>query len=208
MMLRNIQIALASTEPFSGFIPECDIFSSSCLILETRRLTAVMSGRFGTKFATIPEALCFEIAETFGNGCRSVFNKVRPIVTPENLQGRSPRVMEGLLIVNTLDKRSCSALPMPFSELCIPLEHGVSGEAAKAAENMLNDRFYDVIGQVPMTKHDHPLEIVAISKRPRNDLSAERYAGIIAESQPCGTVKSREIRRLSPISRKSSKPSP
>ena len=174
MMLGSIQMAQVSTAPVSGFVPEFDLFSLPYLIRDTDHFTKVVSGPVGDKFGELIEARGIKILAWFDNGYRNVFNKVRPIVTPEDMDGLKIRVMESPLMVNTLNAMGGSATPMSYAELYTALEQGVLDGGENAAGNVLNDKFYEVSGYFSMTQHFRPPGIVAISKQTWDGLNEEQ----------------------------------
>lgn len=182
MMLGSIQMAQVSTAPVSGFIPEFDLFSLPYLIRDTDHFKAVVSGPVGAKYSGLAEARGFKILAWFDNGYRNVFNKVRPVVTPEDMAGLKIRVMESPLMVNTLNAMGGSATPMSYSELYTALEQGVLDGGENAAGNVLNDKFYEVSEYFSMTQHFRPPGVVAISLTTWNGLSAEQQAVLTEEA--------------------------
>ncbi len=181
MMLGSIQMAQVSTAPVSGFVPEFDLFSLPYLIRDTDHFKAVVSGPVGAKYNELAEARGMKILAWFDNGYRNVFNKVRPVVTPEDMDGLKIRVMESPLMVNTVNAMGGSATPMSYSELYTALEQGVLDGGENAAGNVLNDRFYEVSSYLSMTQHFRPPGIVAISMGTWKGLTEAQQAVLIEE---------------------------
>lgn len=182
MMLGSIQMAQVSTAPVSGFVPEFDLFSLPYLIRDTDHFKKVVSGPVGAKFGEMIEARGIKILAWFDNGYRNVFNKVRPIVTPDDMSGLKIRVMESPLMVNTLNAMGGSATPMSYSELYTALEQGVLDGGENAPGNVLNDKFYEVSQYFSMTQHFRPPGIVAISKKAWDGLNADQQKALTEEA--------------------------
>lgn len=182
MMLGSIQMAQVSTAPVAGFVPEFDLFSLPYLIRDTDHFKAVVAGPVGEQFNALAEARGIKILAWFDNGYRNVFNKVRPIVTPEDMDGLKIRVMESPLMVNTVNAMGGSATPMSYSELYTALEQGVLDGGENAAGNVLNDRFYEVTSYLSMTQHFRPPGIVAISMGTWNGLSEDQQQVLVEEA--------------------------
>lgn len=181
MMLGSIQMAQVSTAPVSAFIPQFDLFSLPYLIRDTEHFKAVVSGPVGATYDELAEERGFKILAWFDNGYRNVFNKVRPVVTPEDMDGLKIRVMESPLMVNTVNAMGGSATPMSYSELYTALEQGVLDGGENAAGNVLNDRFYEVSNYLSMTQHFRPPGVVAISMGTWNGLTEEQQQVLIEE---------------------------
>lgn len=182
MMLGSIQMAQVSTAPVAGFIPEFDLFSLPYLLRDTDHFKAVVSGPVGAKFNELAEARGLKILAWFDNGYRNVFNKVRPVTTPEDMAGLKIRVMESPLMVNTVNAMGGSATPMSYAELYTALEQGVLDGGENAAGNVLNDRFYEVSKYLSMTQHFRPPGIVAISMGTWNGLTDEQRQVLAEEA--------------------------
>lgn len=179
MMLGSIQMAQVSTAPVAGFVPEFDLFSLPYLIRDTDHFKAVVSGPIGEQFNALAEERGLKILAWFDNGYRNVFNKERPIVKPEDMDGLKIRVMESPLMVNTVNAMGGSATPMSYSELYTALEQGVLDGGENAAGNVLNDRFYEVTRYLSLTRHFRPPGIVAISMGTWNKLSEEQQQVLV-----------------------------
>lgn len=181
MMLGSIQMAQVSTAPVAGFVPEFDLFSLPYVIRDTDHFKAVVSGPIGAKFGELAEARGIKILAWFDNGYRHVFNKVRPVVSPDDMAGLKIRVMESPLMVNTLNAMGGSATPMSYAELYTALEQGVLDGGENAAGNVLNDRFYEVTGFLSLTQHFRPPGIVTISMATWNGLTPEQQKVMLEE---------------------------
>lgn len=181
MMLGSIQMAQVSTAPVSGFIPEFDLFSLPYLIRDTDHFVSVVSGPVGDEFDALAQERGLHIIAWFDNGYRNVFNGVRPIFTPEDLEGLKIRVMESPLMVNTVNAMGGSATPMSYSELYTALEQGVLDGGENAAGNVLNDRFYEVSSYYSLTQHFRPPGIVAVSSATWNSMTPEQQAVMMEE---------------------------
>ena len=181
MFLGSIQMAQVSTAPVSGFISEFDLFSLPYLIRDTDHFQAVVNGPVGEKFSELAEERGMKIIAWFANGYRNVFNNVRPVVTPDDMEGLKIRVMESPLMVNTLNAMGGSATPMSYSELYTALEQGVLDGGENAPGNVLNDRFYEVSSYLSMTQHFRPPGVVAVSMATWNGLSDDQKNVLIEE---------------------------
>jgi tripartite ATP-independent transporter DctP family solute receptor len=174
MMLGSIQMSQVSTAPISGFIPEFDLFSLPYLIRDTDHFKKVVAGPVGQKLSKLLEQRGIKALAWFDNGYRNVFNKVRPVVTPNDMKGLKIRVMESTIMVDTVNAMGGSATPMSYSELYTALEQGVLDGGENSAGNVLNDKFYEVSEYYSLTQHFRPPGIVAISMTAWNRLSDQQ----------------------------------
>ena len=182
MMLGSIEMAQVSTAPVSGFIPEFDLFSLPYVIRDTDHFKKVVSGPVGQKYFQLLEARGIKGLAWFDNGYRNVFNKVRPVRTPDDMKGLKIRVMESPLMVNTLNAMGGAATPMSYSELYTALQQGVLDGGENAAGNVLNDKFYEVSKYYSLTHHFRPPGVVAISMKSWDRLSDEQKKVLTEEA--------------------------
>jgi tripartite ATP-independent transporter DctP family solute receptor len=174
MMLGSIQMSQVSTAPISGFIPEFDLFSLPYLIRDTDHFKKVVTGPVGLELSRLLEQRGIKALAWFDNGYRNIFNKVRPVVTPNDMNGLKIRVMESAIMVETVNAMGGSATPMSYSELYTALEQGVIDGGENSAGNVLNDKFYEVSEYYSLTQHFRPPGIVAISMTAWNRLSDQQ----------------------------------
>lgn len=182
MMLGSIEMAQVSTAPISGFIPEFDLFSLPYIIRDTDHFKNVVSGSVGQKYFDLLEGRGIKGLAWFDNGYRNVFNKVRPVHTPDDMDGLKIRVMESPLMVNTLNAMGGAATPMSYSELYTALQQGVLDGGENAAGNVLNDKFYEVSKYYSLTHHFRPPGIVAISMTSWDRLSDDQKQALSEEA--------------------------
>ncbi len=182
MMLGSIEMAQVSTAPVSGFIPEFDLFSLPYIIRDTDHFKKVVSGPVGQQYFDLLETRGIKGLAWFDNGYRNVFNKLRPVYTPEDMDGMKIRVMESPLMVNTLNAMGGAATPMSYSELYTALQQGVLDGGENAAGNVLNDKFYEVSKYYSLTHHFRPPGVVAISMMSWERLSDAQKSALLEEA--------------------------
>ena len=204
MILGSIEMAQVSTAPISGFIPEFDLFSLPYIIRDTDHFKKVVSGPVGEHYFELLEARGIKGLAWFDNGYRNVFNKVRPVHTPDDMDGLKIRVMESPLMVNTVNAMGGAATPMSYGELYTALQQGVLDGGENAAGNVLNDKFFEVSKYYSLTHHFRPPGVVAISMTSwdrlsddqKNVLSEEASALQDYEIELTGTVGAEAMEAL------------
>ncbi|MDF2183979.1 TRAP transporter substrate-binding protein [Grimontia hollisae] len=185
MMLGSIQMAQFSTAPISTFIPEFDLFSLPYLIEDTDHFKNVVNSEIGERFNKLTQKRGIKILAWFDNGNRHVFNKVRPIVEPEDMKGLKIRVMESSIMIDTINAMNGSATPMSYSELYTALEQGVLDGGENSVGNVANDKFYEVTGHLSLTQHFRPPGVVAIG--------LSTWKGLTDEQQKVLESKAKEL---------------
>ena len=87
------------------------------------------------------------------NGLRHITNNVRPIKTPEDLQGIKLRTMKVPAHVDTFKALGANPTPMNFGEVYSALQQGVIDGQENPVALIDSQRFYEVQKHVSLTGH-------------------------------------------------------
>jgi tripartite ATP-independent transporter DctP family solute receptor len=105
-------------------------------------------------------------------GFRNVTNSKRPITKPEDFDGLKLRVIPNPVFMETFKALKANPVPMPFAELYGALEaRAVDGQENPFAV-ILSNKFYEVQKYVSATNHVYAANILLVSKRFWDKLSA------------------------------------
>ena len=110
------------------------------------------------------------------NGLRHVTNNVRPIETPEDLQGVKLRTMKVPAHVDTFTTLGANPTPMNFGEVYSALQQGVIDGQENPIALIDSQRFYEVQKHVSLTGHVFTVYIPVISHDFFYSLSPEHQA--------------------------------
>jgi TRAP-type transport system periplasmic protein len=87
------------------------------------------------------------------NGFRNITNNVRPIVTPEDLQGIKLRTPSGVWRVRMFEAYGASPSPMELSEVFMALQTGVMDGQENPLTQITGQRFQEVQNYLSLTGH-------------------------------------------------------
>ncbi len=93
------------------------------------------------------------LAALWDNGFRVITNKVRPIVTPEDMRGlriRTPTSRQRVAMFNSL---GANATPLSFGEVYSGLDQGVIDGQENPAQIAASARFYEVQNYLSLSNH-------------------------------------------------------
>lgn len=125
-------------------------------------------------------------------GVRHVTNNVRPIITPEDLEGIKLRTMKVPAHVDTFTALGANPTPMNFGEVYSALQQGVIDGQENPIALIDSQRFYEVQQHVSLTGHVFAVYIPVISKPFMDSLSAEHQA-LVRESMVAATAYQQEL---------------
>ncbi len=125
-------------------------------------------------------------------GVRHVTNNVRPIITPEDLQGVKLRTMKVPAHLDTFTALGANPTPMNFGEVYSALQQGVIDGQENPIALIDSQRFYEVQKHISLTGHVFAVYIPVISKPFMDSLSAEHQA-LVRESMVAATAYQQEL---------------
>ena len=106
-------------------------------------------------------------------GVRNVTNNVRPVATPEDLEGVKLRTMKVPAHVATFETLGANPTPMNFGEVYSALQQGVIDGQENPLAIITSQRFYEVQKYLSTTGHVFAVYLPVISKPFFDSLSAE-----------------------------------
>jgi tripartite ATP-independent transporter DctP family solute receptor len=114
-------------------------------------------------------------------GVRNVTNNVRPVATPEDLEGVKLRTMKVPAHVATFETLGANQTPMNFGEVYSALQQGVIDGQENPLAIITSQRFYEVQKYLSTTAHVFAVYMPVISKPFFEGLSAE-HQQLVRES--------------------------
>ncbi len=137
--------------------------------------------------ALIPEAAeqGYKIIAVWENGFRHVTNNIRPVVTPDDLEGIKLRTPRGLWRVKLFQAFGSNPSPMPLSEVFVALQTGVMDGQENPLAQIYASKLHEVQNYLSLTGHVYTPAYVTVGAswdRLPEDLRAE-IAEIAIETQ-------------------------
>lgn len=125
-------------------------------------------------------------------GVRNVTNNVRPIATPDDLDGVKLRTMKVPAHVATFETLGANPTPMNFGEVYSALQQGVIDGQENPLAIITSQRFYEVQKYLSTTGHVFAVYIPVISKPFFDGLSSENQK-LVRESMAAARLYQAEV---------------
>lgn len=170
-----VEVCLVDTGALAGFYPDIQVFSIPYLFKSSAVAWAAFEGDFFTQMAEdLREATGIRVMAWGENGFRDFTNNVRPIRSPEDLEGLKMRVMESPVFMRFVESFGAAATPMPGSEIIMAAKQGVIDGQENPAQVNYDYGLMEV--QKYMSTDNHILGIHAfiISDAFFNDLTSDQ----------------------------------
>jgi tripartite ATP-independent transporter DctP family solute receptor len=190
--LRNgsLEMTWVTTGFFGSWEPVMNTLEIGYLFDDREHAFRAFDGELGKEVATLIEKHGVKHLGFYEAGMRHVTNSVRPINTPDDLDGMKLRTPNAKYHLTSVKMMGASPTPMAFSELYAAMEQKVVDGQENPLSNIHAAAFYEVNDHLALTGHLHLTHMVMYSEGLWNKLS-EQHQDIIKQA----VVDSQQVQR-------------
>jgi TRAP-type transport system periplasmic protein len=172
LRLGTVDFALPSTV-MSSSVDAFGVFEMPYLVKDRGHMGRIEQEVFWPTLAPLAEEQGYEILAVWENGFRHITNNVRPIETPEDLQGIKLRVPSGKWRVKMFQAYGANPTPMAFSEVFTALQTGVIDGQENPFAQIWSAKFQEVQDYLSLTGHVYTPAYVTAGKQKFESLPPE-----------------------------------
>lgn len=145
LQMGALDMAISGTPVLSAWVPEGQVFDLPYLVQTRDQGLALLNGKTGDWWReTLRQRTGVRSLGFLDYGFRQVYNKTRPINTPDDLKGLKLRVLENPTYIATYSALGVKATPMAYGEVYTALQQGVIDGGEANAQGYVNDKFVEV----------------------------------------------------------------
>jgi len=137
----------------STVVPQFGLFDMPYLVKDRQHADCIAKEIIWPDLAPMVEEQGYKLIGVWENGFRQITNNVRPIDTPEDLQGMKLRTPSGVWRVKMFQAYGANPTPMEFSELFVALQTGVVDGQENPYSNIASAKFNEVQTYLSETNH-------------------------------------------------------
>jgi tripartite ATP-independent transporter DctP family solute receptor len=163
LKLGTVDFALPSSV-MSSVSPEFGLFEMPYLVKDRDHMRRIEEEIFWPRLHPAAEGKGYQVLALWENGFRNITNNVRPIETPEDLQGIKLRTPNGAWRVKMFKSYGANPTPMAFSEVFVALQTGVIDGQENPLAQIASAKFQEVQEYLSMTGHVYTPAYVTVSK--------------------------------------------
>jgi TRAP-type transport system periplasmic protein len=152
LKLGTVDFALPSTI-LSSTVPEFGLFEMPYLVEDREHMRRIEEAIVWPDLVPLAEARGYTIIAVWENGFRHVTNNVRPIVTPDDLDGVKLRTPRGIWRVRLFQSYGANPTPMALSEVFVALQTGVMDGQENPLAQIYSSKFQEVQEYLSLTGH-------------------------------------------------------
>jgi TRAP-type transport system periplasmic protein len=125
IQLGTIDVTKVSSAPMGQFSDSLQVVSLPFIFRDQAHQHAVLRGDVGERLMNDLESNGFKGLAFLDSGFRNITTQVRPIYTPEDLEGLKIRVMGSEPLIDSVNAFGATAVPMGQSEVYVALQQNV-----------------------------------------------------------------------------------
>jgi len=166
VMMGTVEIASTNIAALSGFFPPADVFSIPYLFSSDNEAIAVLDGPFGIKF--IEEMAKKHELRIVGGispaGFRHLTNNVKPIKTPDDVNGLKFRTMDTPIFIEMFKAMGAHATPISITEVYLALQLGTVDGQENPASVTKSYKFHEVQKYMTLDGHSMAMQVALMNE--------------------------------------------
>ena len=128
-------------------------------------LYIALLARLGRQLGNILEAQNFKVLAFFDSGARNVYNKKKPIKSPDDLKGLRIRVPQDAVAIDTFNTLGAQATPLTTNEIYSALQQGVIDGAENNPIFYVTNKHVEEAKFWSWTRHQFGVDALLVSKK-------------------------------------------
>jgi len=174
LRLGIMDFGVFSLGPMGQAVPATNVVSLPFVFKSVPQMYELMDGEPGAALGKALEEKGIVALGYYDAGARSFYNSVKPINTPEDVQGMKVRVMNNDLFVGMIESMGGNATPMAFAEVYQSIKTGVVDGAENNPPSYESTSHFEVAKYYSLTQHLIIPECLCMSKKTFDGLTPEQ----------------------------------
>jgi tripartite ATP-independent transporter DctP family solute receptor len=162
LKLGQLTFTLPSTV-MSSVVDEFGLFEMPYLIQDRDHMKRVIDEVLEPELYPLVEEEGYKVLAVWENGFRQITNNVRPINTPEDLDGLKLRTPKGKWRIRMFEEYGANPSPMSLSEVFTALQTGTMDGQENPLVQIYSQKFQEVQDYLSMTNHVYTPAYVVVS---------------------------------------------
>jgi tripartite ATP-independent transporter DctP family solute receptor len=168
-----IDLNRTNVAPIGGLVPEANVLALPFLFRSIDHLYKVLDGPIGADVLASFEPHGFVGLAFYDSGARSIYNSVRPVRALAELKGLRLRVQQSDLMMAMIRALGAEPLAMPYGQVLTGLTTGLIDGAENNWPSYITTNHYMAARYYTVTEHTMSPEVLVMSRKAWNSLSAE-----------------------------------
>ncbi len=182
VMAGNLEMCGVNNANLGPLYSGTELFDLPFIFRDYEHMEHVVRGPIGEKvYGELEKTTGIKLIMTgLPDGARSVWNRVHPVNTPEDIKGLKLRVMQAPIMVDTFAELGAIPTPMSSTEVYLAAKQGVIDGAEWGPLGMVEQKSYETAKYYTLTKHFNMPGSVAVNAEWFNSLPPDYQAAIMS----------------------------
>ena len=156
-----------------NFVPAMKVLAMPFLFRSVEHLQKVLDGPIGTEILNSFEPYGFVGLAFYDSGARSIYNSVRPVRSIDDIKGLRLRVQQSELMSDMVKALGAQPIELPYGQVVTALSTGLVDGAENNWPSFVTTGHYKYAGYYTATEHSMSPEVLVMSQKAWESLSAE-----------------------------------
>ncbi|VCU10190.1 Solute-binding protein [Rhodoplanes serenus] len=171
-----IDLNRTNVAPMGAFVPAANVLALPFLFRSKAHLHAVLDGPIGEEILASFEPHGFVALTFYDSGARSIYTRNRPVRSLADLAGLRLRVQQSDLMVAMVKAMGAVPVQLPYGQVETALATGLIDGAENNWPSYVTTGHYKVAPHYILTEHTMSPEVLVMSRRAWDSLSADDKA--------------------------------
>jgi len=156
-----------------NFVPAMNVLAMPFLFRSIEHLQKVLDGPIGNEILNSFEPYGFVGLAFYDSGARSIYNSVRPVRSIADIKGLRLRVQQSELMSDTIRALGAEPIKLPYGQILTALSTALIDGAENNWPSFVTSGHYKYAGYYTLTEHAMSPEVLVMSQKAWESLSAE-----------------------------------
>jgi tripartite ATP-independent transporter DctP family solute receptor len=190
VQIGTLDISLQAVNNSTMWYRPMDIYIMPFIFRDREHVNKVLFGSVGQKLEQeYIKASGMRIVSWFEWGDRSIFNKVKAITKPDDLNGVKIRVPKNPVMVDTYNTLGANATAIDWGELYSALQQGLADGLEGPPQGMIDMKFYDFLKYYSYINVFYGLADLVINEKFFQGLSKENQEALLRAGREAGAYQ-------------------
>ncbi|WP_394728836.1 TRAP transporter substrate-binding protein [Altererythrobacter sp. GH1-8] len=174
VQLGAISMTKVSSLSLENFAPDMGVYSLPYLFDDSEHQRRVVQSEIGQEILDGLGKILLKGIGHYDAGSRSFYMTGGPVNTPDDIRGKTVRVLPSEALVKTIEIFGGAATPIAFGELYAALQQGVVDGAENNPPSLLSARHHEVCKYFSLDEHVSAPDVVVMSQSIWDKLDAQQ----------------------------------
>lgn len=170
MQIGTVDMGVITNGPVANFVEQMAVFEMPFLFATPQQAYEVLDGPIGQDLLDQLATVNLKGLAYAERGFRNLTNSVRPVNSPDDIQGLRIRVMENPVYIDTFRELGANAVPMAWTEALTAMQQGTIDGQENPVNVIHSFKLNETQSHMSLTRHTYAPAVFVMGMRSWNQL--------------------------------------